>query len=220
LLIILSQGGVKSLTVAPEAGTDRLRQIIHKQLSAQDIEDALNAFQNSAIRSLKFYFMIGLPFENDADIEGIIDIVHGAAQKLGNGFRLGVSINAFIPKPWTPFQWTAMEREKSLKRKRKRLNQAFSKIKGLSFSTKSTRTETLQALFSKGDAEIADLLIEHTLSRNNWNQLLKTHQDLVDRIVYHESEKEEQLPWDFIDNGISRESLWKNWQAAQKTGLK
>lgn len=219
LLDILSQGGVKSLTVAPEAGTDRLRQIIHKQLSAQDIQNALNAFQTSAIRSLKFYFMIGLPFENDADIDGIIDIVNGAAEQLGNGFRLGVSVNAFIPKPWTPFQWTAMEHEKSLKQKRKRLNQAFSKIKGLSFSTKSTRTETLQALFSKGDVQIADLLIEHTLNGNTWTQLLKSHRDLVNSIVYHESEEKDQLAWDFIDNGINRESLWKHWQAAKKIAV-
>lgn len=213
LLQSLADSDITSVTIAPEAGAENMRNILHKNLSEEQILSAVQRIADSHIKSLKLYFMIGLPFETDEDIDAIVKLMNLVAplflSKQGKR-ELRVSINAFVPKPWTPFQWAAMATEKEIKEKRKYLQQSLQRIEGVSISRKSAREELLQGILSVGDHRVGLELIERIRKEQDWSRLYEDWQDWLGR----SKELDENLPWDFIDCGISKKALWKNWQVA------
>ncbi len=218
-LEILEQGKVKTLTFAPEAGTERLRNRIHKNLLDQQIIDAAYAIADSQISQLKLYFMIGLPDEREEDIESIVILVRKIYQILSQSKKstsITVSVNTFIPKPFTSFQWYRMERVSEIRPKRKYLERELRKIPGVQFTQKNMKDEILQGIFSLGDRSIAEGIYYKIKNNVEWQTAWQHSGIDVESILYNPRMFEDELPWDFIQYGISKERLWKNWMQVKK----
>ncbi|MBN2357083.1 radical SAM protein [candidate division KSB1 bacterium] len=214
LLRALAHSDISSVTIAPEAGSEALRRLLHKNLSDEDIMFSVDLIARSHISSLKLYFMIGLPSEKDTDLDAIAALIRKTADVFlrGSGKReLRVSINTFVPKPWTPFQWAAMATEKEIKLKRKYLYRALQSIPGLIISRKSARDELLQAILSIGGPEVGLDLVQRIRQQRDWSRLYADWSDWL----YAEKTQHQVFPWDFIDCGIDKKRLYNNWRAAK-----
>jgi radical SAM superfamily enzyme YgiQ (UPF0313 family) len=208
----LERGKVKTLAFAPEAGSERLRNMINKNLSDQQIIAAAHAIADSEINQVKLYFMIGLPGETDEDVEGIVHLVKNIQKILVKNRKLkslSVSINTFIPKPFTPFQWFPMETENEIRRKRKYLEREFKKIPGVQFIRKNVNDEILQAIFSLGDRKVANAIYFKIKHNVDWQTAWQQAEIDVDSIIHRKKNIEDELPWDFMTYGISKDRLWK-----------
>jgi radical SAM superfamily enzyme YgiQ (UPF0313 family) len=211
-LDILERGKVKSLTFAPEAGTENLRHKIHKNLSNAEIMQAATAIAESSIEQVKLYFLIGLPGETDSDIEGLVQMVQELARIIlikGKHRSLTVSVNTFIPKPFTPFQWQPMAHEKEIRRKRRFLEQELKRIPGVVFNKKSVKEEILQGIFSLGDATIARAIYYKLTQQTNWDEAWQQANIDVEKLLYENRRFDDELPWDFIEYRIPRQRLWQ-----------
>jgi len=222
LLAALKQSKVKTATIAPEAGTQRLRDVINKGIEEKDVLDAATALVENGIPNLKLYFMIGLPTETDGDIDGIIalgkSIKHRFLKSSRARKRIGeitISLNSFVPKAFTPFQWVAMEDVAGLKSKLKKIKAELKKIANVRVHADVPRWAYIQALFSRGDRRVADILSMAHANHGNWAQTLKSVPINADFYVHRQRHFEELLPWDFIDHGIKKSFLWKEYQKAQ-----
>ncbi len=211
---ILEKGGIKSLTLAPEAGSQRLRNIIHKQLTEEQIFSAIEAISKSSIRSLKFYFMTGFPGESQDDLDAIVQLMQQIVKIVRSDSKISLSFNTCIPKPGTPFQWSPMTEEKLIDQKRNYLINELRKMKRIDVGRKSAREEILQALFSAGNIETGRLIAEYVTGKASWHQLLKANQELVTQLIFHPKDLETAFPWDFLITDEQRKVLWKNWEKA------
>ncbi len=207
LLQALDASKVDSITLAPEAGSERMRRIIGKNLSEEQILTAAQRMARSRIKTVKLYFMIGLPFENDADIQSIVVLTEQIASLL-SGKNIRVGLSAFIPKPGTPFQWAGMAGEKELKAKWKFLSRALSTTARVSVSPMNIREDVQQAWLSLGDQDLGRRLLQE----ENWPPS-------ADQWIHSEKTFDTPLPWDFLDSGVSRERLWLRWQEAKEAAL-
>jgi radical SAM family uncharacterized protein len=223
LLAALKQSNVKTATIAPEVGSQRLRQVINKGLSENDILTAATTLVENGIPNLKLYFMIGLPTETDADVEAIINLVKQIKHRFLTSSRarkhigtITVSLNSFIPKPFTPFQWAAMDEVSTLKRKLKKIKNALRKVANLRINSDVPRWAYIQALLSRGDRRVADILSLAHANRGNWPQTFKSVPVNPDFYVHRERDLHEQFPWDFIDHGIKKSFLQKEYQRARQ----
>jgi radical SAM family uncharacterized protein len=223
LLAALKQSKVKTATIAPEAGTDRLRRVINKGLSENDILTAATTLVENGIPNLKLYFMIGLPTETISDVEAITQTVKKikhrflassrARKKIGH---ITVSLNSFVPKPFTPFQWCAMEEIGVLKTKIKKIKSELKKVPNLRINSDVPRWAHIQALLSRGDRKVADILSLAHANGGNWAQTLKTVAVNPDFYVYRERRTDERFPWDFIDHSIKKSFLRREYQRAMQ----
>jgi radical SAM superfamily enzyme YgiQ (UPF0313 family) len=223
LLSILRQSNVKTAAIAPEAGTQRLRNVINKGVTEDDVLHAAAALVDNGIPNLKLYFMVGLPTETKADVDGIITlckrIKHRFLKSSRARKRIGeitLSLNSFIPKPFTPFQWVAMEDEKGLKKKLKKIKSELRKVANVRVHADVPRWAYIQALFARGDRRVADILTLAHANKGNWAQTLKTVSINPDFYVLRQRNFDERLPWDFIDHGIKKSFLWKEYQKAKR----
>ncbi len=224
LLDPLSSSGEKTLAVAPEVGTDRLRFAIHKRVPNTEILEKTDLIFSRGIENLKLYLMVGLPTETQEDVEGIVDLVsrireqlidHG--RKRGHVGRLIPSVNPFIPKPGTPFQWNAMEKPNVLAKKMQYLKRAFAKMANVEANFKSARQEKLQALLSVGDQSVAPVLLRLARGETNLALALREAGIDLDATIYRERPLDEPLPWGHIDNGMKPELLRKQYEKAQSS---
>ncbi len=222
---LLTQGGHKSVAIAPEAGSQRMRDVINKGLSEDQILSAVRLLDDGGIKHLKLYFLIGLPFEQMADIEAIVALVQTiAAIRRSSGVLRGhighltVSVNPFIPKPFTPFQWAGMESEKALKKKGRFLQSACSRIPNTRFMMESVRLAILQAFLSRGDRRIAAMLPE--LARGgSLKQICAAAKWPLATELTRERGEGEAFAWEIIDSGVRREYLWNEYQRAAQQRL-
>ncbi|HJW71048.1 MAG TPA: radical SAM protein [Candidatus Binatia bacterium] len=214
----LGGGGNRSVTVAPEAGSERLRRVVNKNLTESDILRAAERLVGGGVEALKLYVMVGLPTETDADVDAIGDLVHAVRMRLlaGRRPRVGrilVSINPFVPKPWTPFQWEPMEDLRSLKRKLARVRRKLSAIPAVQVETESPREGYLQTVLSRGDRRVADVLERLHADPPSWWPTLRalrggSHEVVdPDRFVHRPYAADEPLPWDFIDHAVDKRYL-------------
>src|SRR6185369_7152765 len=174
----LGAGGNRSVTVAPEAGSERMRRVINKNLTEDEILRAAEWLVGGGVEALKLYVMVGLPTETDADVAGIVDLARKVRARLvaGGRPRVGrilVSINPFVPKPWTPFQWEPMEALPSLRRKLSGLRRALGAIPNVEVETESPREAYLQTLLSRGDRRVAPILLRLHERPDDWWATLK-----------------------------------------------
>ncbi len=221
LLDPLSASGEKTLAVAPEVGTDRLRFAIHKRVSNEEILEKTDLILSRGIENLKLYLMVGLPTEGEEDLDGMIDLVerirgilleHGRARgRLG---RIIPSINPFIPKPGTPFQRHPMEPTSALARKMRKLDRAFARIPNVEAHFKSPRQEKLQALLSVGDRRLAPVLIRMARGEADLRRAMKEEGLDLDFYIHRQKPREEVLPWAHIDNGMKPELLERQYEKA------
>ena len=219
---ILYQGGHKSVAIAPEAGSQRLRNFINKGIDEEQILLSVQILADGGIKNLKLYFIIGFPGEEQSDIDAIIALTESisaiwreAGRKRGQLGTLTLSVNPFIPKPFTPFQWAGMESEKSLKKKLRLLQSAISQIPNTRMNNESIRAAILQTFLSRGDRRIGQLL-PRLAAGDNLKQLCKKSGLALDFYVTRERDMDELFPWEIIDQGVKREYLWQEYQQAQQ----
>lgn len=222
-LELLKKSGQKNLAIAPEAGSERLRRIINKHLTQERIVEAVKLIAQTGKFSLRLYFLIGLPTETTEDIHAIHDLVKVIKHHMikesrhrGNIGLIKLSVNCFIPKPFTPYQWFPMESVKSLKEKQKWLRNTFRKEGGVTISFDVPKWAYLQALLSAGDRRVGQVL---KLAHEYDNDFTKAFRDSdlnTDFFVHRPRDLNEILPWDFIDHGIRKEFLVKEYKLALK----
>ena len=226
LLEPLSDSGEKTLAVAPEVGTDRLRFAIHKRIPNAEILEKTELIFSRGIENLKMYFMVGLPTEREEDIEGIVDLVSKIRQQLieysrsrGHLGKLVPSVNPFIPKPGTPFQWNAMESTRVLARKMQFLRRAFARMPNVEANFKSPRQELLQALLSVGDRRLAPVLLRLARGEINLRNAMNKEGLELDDYIYLERSLDKPLPWGYIDNGMKPALLEKQYKQGNEVSV-
>jgi len=200
--------GHKSISIAPEAGTARLRKAINKKISEDDILETAGLILDSGIETLRLYFMIGLPTETPEDIEGIIELVRKIRGRNKRGY-ITLSVSTFVPKPFTPFQWHAMEKMAVVKERQRMLKKGLSPVKGVRVFHDVLKQAYIQGLFSVGDRRSAELI--ERLAGFLPGSVAKTD---FDYYLFREKGFSGRLPWDFIDAGIPLENLWREYQEA------
>jgi radical SAM superfamily enzyme YgiQ (UPF0313 family) len=204
--------GNKSVSIAPEAGTERMRTVINKQVTEEDILNTSAWILDAGIKNLRLYFMIGLPTERLDDIEGIIELVMKVRGRSRQGI-ITLSISTFVPKPFTAFQWHPMEQAEDLKKKLKLIKDGLKNKKGVRVLHDVPKYALLQGLFARGDRTILRL-VEAMVRTNDW---MKASNEVgLDRdfSLMRQRSYEEKLPWDFIDAGISKQRLWDEYISA------
>jgi radical SAM family uncharacterized protein len=222
LLEALKEGNSKTITIAPDAGSERLRRVINKGVTENDIIEAVTISARADIKTIKLYFMIGLPTETDDDVEAIIDLskrLNHHILKLNKGKRrmaFNLSINCFVPKPFTPFQWVALEDVKSLKKKMGRIRNGLKGERNIRVTFDVPKWAYIQALLSRGDRNVGRIILAAHKLNGNWKQALRMVNINPDFYVYRKRDFDEILPWDFIDHGIKKDYLVEEYRRAIK----
>jgi radical SAM superfamily enzyme YgiQ (UPF0313 family) len=228
LLKILVDSGLKTLTVAPEVGTERMWRVIKKKINEEAVLKSAEMAKDASIQTLKLYFIIGLPFEEDKDIDGIVDLIrqvhkiyiknHQSRDDKTDGRRkIRLSINPFVPKPHTPFQWCAMNKEKELKKKLNRIAFEVKDLKGIHLEKKSIREAILQGIFSLGNRKVAEGLFYKVGENLNFSQAWKKAGVNPNSIVFEPKSLDCLFPWDMIDSGVSKSFLRAEFEKTRRT---
>jgi radical SAM superfamily enzyme YgiQ (UPF0313 family) len=219
LINALKASGHKTVALAPEGGSQRLRDMIKKGIDAEQILTACDRLIENGILNLKLYFIIGLPTETMTDLEEMVSLIMEvrsrvveAARAKGRLGEVTLSVNPFVPKPFTPFQWCGMEDVKSLEGKIRFLQKAVGRLANLRLISESPRDAYLQALLSRGDRRLATLLVR-AAELGNWRKGAKEIGLETDQFVYRNISLDETLPWDVIDSG-DRELLLREYRKA------
>lgn len=198
----------KTVTLAPETGSERLRKVIKKGITEEEILTIVRKLSDTPVQTLKLYFMIGLPFERDEDIDEIINLL----KKVRNLFprMITASISVFVPKPFTPMQWHRMEDMDVVKERLKKIKRDAATIKGLRVNHEVIKYAYMQGYFARADRR-AVTVIERVSEGENF---LRIFDELSD-FVYSIRDYNDFLPWDFIEHeGLSREYLWFEYKKA------
>ena len=227
-----------SLTFAPEAGTQRLRDVINKGVTEEDlIEKVRDAFEGGW-SSVKLYFMDGLPTETDEDLDGIADLARKVTAEYfkvpkgvrAKGLRVTVSCSTFVPKPHTPFQWAGQNTIEEIERKQEHLREVL-KIKGVTFNWHAPHLSFLEACFSRGDRRIGRVLKrawERGCMLDGWNDQFQFDEWMaafrdcgLDPAFYanRERDRDEMMPWDFLDCGVTKEYLWREKEKSDRAEI-
>jgi radical SAM family uncharacterized protein len=219
LIARLAQSGHKTIALAPEAGSERLRKVINKGVTEADVLRAADLVFGSGIPNLKLYFLIGLPTETEEDVDAIIELARRVrevqlvhARPLGRIGRITLSVNSFVPKPFTPFQWEPMEEAASLNRKLRSLEKAVRSIGNMNLIHDLPKWEHIQALLSRGDRRIGKLLAAAEERGGDWKAAAR---ELGMDMGFYVTRKRgfgEVLPWDFIDIGVRKEYLRNEYE--------
>jgi len=216
----IKRTGQRRVTIAPEAGSERLRKVINKHMSKENILRAVSLIAKEEL-SIKLYFMIGLPTEQWEDIEGILKlsklirhcmVKEGAPKGKVGDIRLNIS--CFVPKPFTPFQWHPMDSIENLKKKQKWLLKTIKKEGGIRISFDVPKWAYIQTLLSLGDRRVASILLLVHKSSGNWNRAFKYSEVNPNFFVYRKRDTSEILPWDFIEHYIHKDYLRKEYTKA------
>jgi len=221
----LARGGNQSVTVAPEAGSERMRKVINKNLTEGEILGAADMMLGEGVGNLKFYFMIGLPEERDEDVLAIAELVARVLERArARRTRIGsvtVSLNPFVPKPWTPFQWDPMQDARSIKRKVAILRGRLARLGQVELDAESPREAYFQTMVSRGDRRVGGILERLDAAGCEgpgpvWHELSKIRREVragsgkasslpdPDFFVTRAYAHDELLPWDFIDHHIHK----------------
>ena len=217
----LKRSGQKTLTIAPETGSERLRRVINKKLTTEEITEAIILIAGTGFFHIKLYFMIGLPTETGEDIKDIIGLVKSirhylikesrGRKKIG---RIRLSINCFVPKPFTPFQWFPMDTVDSLKEKQKTIKRTLSVEGGIGISFDVPKWAYVQTLLSMGDRRVGQMLLTTHRNNRDWRRTFRSSDINPDFFVYRARDLNERLPWDFIDHSIQKSYLKEEYNLA------
>jgi radical SAM superfamily enzyme YgiQ (UPF0313 family) len=216
---LLRESGVETVALAPEAGTQRLRDVLHKGISEDHIFHAVENLIQEGIRQIRLYFMVGLPTETEADITGLINLtkrIRHHSLQISQGKkpfkRIILSINQFIPKPSTPFQWHPLEDIRNVKKKFQQIERALRREGSVRVFHDLPKWNYIQTLLSLGDRRVGLVLLAVHQLGGNWSQARKSVNLNPDFYVYRPKDLHEILPWDFIDQGIDKSILIREYQ--------
>jgi radical SAM superfamily enzyme YgiQ (UPF0313 family) len=212
LVRLLRESGERSITIAPETGSDRLRRVINKTITNDEILASAEMIFASGIENLKLYFMIGLPTETDEDLVAIRDLVLQVrkimlahARGRGRIGRIVGSVNPLVPKPGTAYQWLPMEDDVSVNRKIQRVRALMAGIDNVYFNIKSERHSFYQALLSLGDRRVAPAIEAAERNGGNWRAAVAESEVDAHFFVFRDRSHDTVLPWDIIDGGMKAE---------------
>ncbi len=203
--------GHRSVSIAPEAGTQRLRDVVNKKIRDEDILETAKIILGGGIETLRLYFMIGLPTETGEDIEGIAALVRKIRQGTRRGY-ITLSVSTFVPKPFTPFQWHPMTSLKEVKERLKQLKKGLATVKGVKVFHDVPKYAYMQGFFSLGDRRVSRA-VEDMASGKEFPAGINSGID-VDSYIFRQKYGDEVLPWDFIDMGVPKEKLWMEYKEA------
>lgn len=219
----LKQAGQRTLAIAPEAGSERLRRVINKHLTKDQVIDATRLISRTGDFAIRLYFLVGLPTETRDDMAELADLVkvikHHMVKESAPRGRIGqirLSVNCFVPKPFTPFQWFPMEQLSSLKEKQKWLKKTLAREGGIKVNFDVPKWAYVQALLSLGDRRVAGILLKAHELGGDWMRALRFSDINPDFYVYRPKGLDETLPWDFIDHGILKKHLVREYHLALK----
>ncbi|MBA7711906.1 hypothetical protein ES703_120873 [subsurface metagenome] len=206
----MAKGGARTIALAPEAGSQRLRQVIKKGISEDDILESIDKVAELKIKQLKLYFMIGLPSETDDDIEEMINLAltcKNILDRRQTGCRLSLNIAPFVPKADTPFQWLPMAQPSILNRRLSLLKNKLAP-KGIKLKSESPAWSQVQGVLARGDIKLAEVLANvEEVSLSGWRQAAeKCHLD-IDFYAHQRWDVSQRLPWAILDSGTEPEKL-------------
>jgi radical SAM family uncharacterized protein/radical SAM-linked protein len=222
------------LTFAPEAGTQRMRDVINKNVTEEQLLETAERVFSRGFDKMKLYFMIGLPTETDADVRGIIDVGKNAF-RVGHRLRRGratviVSVSTHVPKPHTPFQWCAMDTQPEIRRKQQLLKEAVSSWRGVTLRTHHSITSVLEGVLSRGDRALSRVIErayrsgahfdswDECLNLRAWEEAFEHFN--VDRSRYLGTiPVTARLPWDHLDLGLEDGFLLREYRKALDSRL-
>lgn len=234
LLELLSSSNLKSVAIAPDGASERLRRVINKQLTEADLIGAAEKLTEAGLHRLKLYLMIGLPTETVEDLDEFIGLVHrirevmqGIGRSRGRLSELSISVNSFVPKPWTPFQYhpfgssDALNEEESiygreavkqLKAKIKYLRTSLGSLPNLRMKFDNVDQALFQAVLSRGDRRLAEVLLNMAVSGISWKQALKRSGLSTELFATRQYGEHSSLVWSIVDHGIEDGYLWREYR--------
>jgi radical SAM superfamily enzyme YgiQ (UPF0313 family) len=222
LVAALARGGHRTLTVAPEAGTERLRRVIRKAISDEQLFTACDLVRRYGIPNLKTYFMIGQPTETREDVEAIPDLARRMLERLrvhdpgGRPFgRLTLSISSFVPKPWTPFQWAPFAGAEALQGALEIIKRGVGRLANVRVLHENPREAALQALLARGDRRVADFLEAAARLGGDWRRALREWDGDAAFYTTRARRLDERLPWDHFEVGVKKANLLREWARAE-----
>jgi radical SAM superfamily enzyme YgiQ (UPF0313 family) len=221
LVASLQRGGHRTLTMAPEAGTERLRRVVRKVITDEQLYEACHLLRRYGIPNLKCYFMIGLPTETREDVEAIPDLAARLLERLrvpgpdGHSFgKLTLSVSSFVPKPWTPFQWASFDDPRALEDKLDLIKRAARRLDTIRVVHENPREAALQALLARGDRRVADFVELAAGLDGDWRRALREWDGDAAFFTRRLRETTEILPWDHFDVGVKKAGLLREWERA------
>ncbi|WP_050606790.1 TIGR03960 family B12-binding radical SAM protein [Clostridium niameyense] len=223
------------LTFAPEAGSQRMRDVINKGVTEENLMNSVKSAFEAGWSTIKLYFMLGLPYETIDDVIGIADLGQKVVDKYyevpkeirKKGLKVTVSTSIFVPKPFTPFQWAPQDRMEDVRKKIITLRESI-KSKQITYNWHESLVSYMEAIFARGDRRICDVLIKafekgarfdgwnQYFDFNIWQEALKECNVDGEFYAYRQREYDEILPWDFVDVGVSKEFLMKENERAKR----
>ncbi len=217
---LLARSGTRTATLAAEAGTERMRRTINKNLNEEQILKAARTLSGAGILNIKCYFMLGLPFEQDEDVLGIAKLVERIriealemGRKRGKLGAITVSVSTFVPKAWTPFQWAAMPGKEVLAARQAMLRDAISGMPNVALRLSSWNNALFQAVLSRGGRELAEVLVEMARNRAGFRKTVMKTGIVADKVLKGFEERE-LFPWEKIRHRTKKGYLLKEWRRA------
>lgn len=236
LIDLLSASALKSVAIAPDGSSERLRRVINKGLNEDDLLMAAERLVSAGIFKLKLYLMIGLPTETDDDLHEAVELIGKIKARIdpigrerGRLTEIAISVNCFAPKPWTPFQYhpfgmsaslpvgatgDARQAVAELKRRQKILRQGMSSFANVHLQCDKPENVLFQAVLARGDRNLAPVLDTMAASGCGWKQAMKTHGLRAEQYAVCGFDQSTWFPWYVIDHGIQHGYLWREYQRA------
>ncbi|HDI3056496.1 TIGR03960 family B12-binding radical SAM protein [Clostridium botulinum] len=223
------------LTFAPEAGSQRMRDVINKGVTEENLMTSVKSAFEAGWSTIKLYFMLGLPYETLEDVIGIAELGQKVVQKYyevpkevrKKGLKVTVSTSIFVPKPFTPFQWAPQDTMEDVRKKIEAVRGAI-KSKQITYNWHESLVSYMEAIFARGDRRLCNVLIKafekgarfdgwnQYFDFNIWKEALEECNVDGDFYAYRQREYDEILPWDFVDTGVSKEFLMRENERAKK----
>src|SRR3989454_3417223 len=221
LVAALARGGHRTLTMAPEAGTERLRRSVRKPITDEQLMTACDLVRAYGIPNLKTYFMIGQPTETIEDVEAIPELAGRMLERLrvldpsGRPFgRLTLSVSSFVPKPWTPFQWAPFDGAESLQSKLEIIKRGVRHFSNVRVLHENPREAALQALLARGDRRVGDFLELAASHEGDWRRALREWEGDAGFYTTRERPVGERMPWDHFEGGVKKAGLVREGELA------
>lgn len=208
-LALLKEGGYRTITLAPEAGTERMREVVNKGITDAEIMESIRLVSEAGFLKLKLYFIVGFPSETDEDAEGIVELTRRIKGVMKRG-EITLSVNPFIPKPFTPFQWCAFTDAAVVEKRLAIVKEGLKGKRGVAVKEMGAKEAFIQAYIARADRRASEVLID--AAESGWKKALKKAGPLITASVYAAREKDEILPWDLIDHGVKKDYLWREYE--------
>ncbi|WP_293728232.1 radical SAM protein [uncultured Phascolarctobacterium sp.] len=208
----LAASGQRTMTVAPEAGSERMGAAINKGITEEHVYNAIELAAEAGMRNIKLYYMIGLPGEEDEDIAETVEMILRIRKEMdvaGNKGELVISVNGFVPKPFTPYQWSPLCSVRTLKKRFKLLNDGLKKNKRIKLITESLKETVIQSVLARGDRRIGEALLQAHIENITFKAALKERGLDAEKLAERRLRVGQPLPWQHLDMGVTMEYLAK-----------